>query len=230
MNQPVSLLLIDDDRELCELMKIFFGQQGFQVQAVNDGEAGLEALQRGGIDLIVLDIMMPGIDGLEVLRRIRGTSMIPVIMLTARTEQQDRVAGLDAGADDYLPKPFAPPELLARIRAVLRRSRLAAAAGDPIEVAGVRLDPSIRTVWQNDRELDLTSIEFTILEILMRSAGRVVSRDQLTAALYRREATPYERTIDVHVSNLRKKLEARGQAYIITVRGAGYLFRSKSPS
>ncbi len=230
MDQPISLLLIDDDQELCSLMRAFFGQQGIRVQAVHDGDAGLEAVQKGGIDLIVLDIMMPGIDGLEVLRRIRETSMIPVIMLTARTEQQDRIAGLDAGADDYLPKPFGPAELLARIHAVLRRSRHAPAAGDPIEVAGVRLDPGVRTVRQNGQEVGLTSTEFTILEILMRAAGRVVSRDQLTAALYRREATPYERTVDVHVSNLRKKLETRGQVHILTVRGTGYLFKSKPTS
>ena len=230
MDQPISLLLIDDDQELCALMKAFFSQQGIQAQAAHDGKTGLEAALKGGFDLIVLDIMMPEMGGFEVLRRIRATSMVPVIMLTARTEQQDRIAGLDAGADDYLPKPFGPAELLARIRAVLRRSRLPANVRDALELSGIRLDPNTHMVRQNEQEISLTSIEFTILEILMRAAGRVVSRDELAAALYHREATPYERAIDVHVSNLRKKLETRGQAYILTVRGSGYLFRSKHTS
>lgn len=230
MDQPISLLLIDDDQELCALMKAFFSQQGILAEAAHDGKMGLEAALKGGFDLIVLDIMMPEMDGFEVLRKIRATSMVPIIMLTARTEQQDRIAGLDAGADDYLPKPFGPPELLARIRAVLRRSRLPANVRDAIEISGIRLDPNTHMVWQNGQEITLTSIEFTILEILMRAAGRVVSRDELATALYHREATPHERAIDVHVSNLRKKLEPRGQAYILTVRGSGYLLRSKHTS
>jgi two-component system response regulator CpxR len=171
--------------------------------------------------------MMPDLDGFEVLRRLRSQSDVPVVMLTARTGEQDRIAGLDSGADDYLPKPFGPQELLARIRAVLRRARPEPGQRDPLQICGIRLDPNTRTVLQDRKEVPLTSIEFAILETLMRRAGSVVSRDELANALYQREATPFERTIDVHVSHLRKKLEARGQSHIVTVRGTGYLFRWK---
>jgi two-component system response regulator CpxR len=225
MDQPISLLLIDDDRELCDLMKAFFSQQGIAAEAMHDGKKGLEAALKGGHDLIVLDVMMPEKDGFEVLRGIRAASSVPIIMLTARTDKNDRIAGLEEGADDYLPKPFGPQELLAHIRAVLRRSSRPGDVATALEVSGIRLNPSTRRVWCQDQEVQITSIEFTILEILMRAAGRVVSRDELTTALYRREATPYERAIDVHVSNLRKKLESRGRTFILTVRGSGYLFR-----
>jgi two-component system response regulator CpxR len=227
MDQPITLLLVDDDQELCALMKAFFAQNGITAETASDGRTGLEAARKGGFDLIVLDIMMPEMDGFEVLRNIRAASMVPIIMLTARTEQQDRIAALDAGADDYLAKPFGPQELLARIRAVLRRSRLPSAGSDVLDVSGIRLDPNTRGVWRDGEEIGLTSIPFAILEILMRAAGRVVSRDELTAALYQRDATPYERGIDVHISYLRKKLKSRGHSYILTVRGTGYLFRSK---
>jgi two-component system response regulator CpxR len=227
MDPQISLLLIDDDRELCELMKAFFAQNGIRAEAASSGAAGLEAALKGKFDLIVLDIMMPDLDGFEVLRRLRSQSDVPVVMLTARTAEQDRIAGLDGGADDYLPKPFGPQELLARIRAVLRRARPEQGQRDALQISGIRLDPNSRTVWQDGKEIPLTAIEFAILEILMRRAGSVVSRDDLANALYRREATPFERTIDVHVSHLRKKLEARGHSYFVTVRGTGYLFRSK---
>lgn len=225
MAQSISLLLIDDDPELCGLMKAFFSQQGITVQTATDGKSGLQAALGGGFDLVVLDIAMPGMDGLEVLGRIRKTSAIPVIMLTARTGQPDRIAGLDAGADDYLPKPFEPRELLARIRAVLRRARDPRNRLEVLNVSGLRLDPNTRRVWQDEKEISLTSIPFAILEILMRAAGRIVSRDELAQALYQRAVTPYERTIDVHVSHLRKMLETGGRSYIVTVRGTGYLLR-----
>jgi len=147
--------------------------------------------------------------------------------LTARIEQQDRIAGLDAGADDYLPKPFGPEELLARIRAVLRRAGHTVSAKSPIvEAAGLKLNSQTREVWLDDSAVELTSIEFDILDLLVRSAGRIVSRDELSAALYQRESTPYERSLDVHMSHLRKKLERRGPTLIRTVRGVGYLFSS----
>ncbi len=167
--------------------------------------------------------MMPGLDGLELLRLVRRQSRIPIIMLTARTRQTDRIAGLDAGADDYLPKPFGPEELLARIRAVLRRAGQAPRAVDVLEAEGIRLVPSAREVRCRGVLVALTSIEYDILEWLVRAAGRTVTRDELTAAVYRRRASRFDRAIDMHVSNLRKKLGEQG-TLIRTVRGVGYLF------
>jgi two-component system response regulator CpxR len=217
-------LLVDDDAELCALMKDFFSEHGLALEAVHDGRAGLARAFDADVDLIILDVMLPVLDGFAVLAQIRRRSAAPVIMLTARTEQQDRVAGLDAGADDYLPKPFGPEELLARIRAVLRRSGHAGTKPQIVEAGGIRINSRSREVWRDDEPLELTSIEFDVLDVLIRAAGRVVSRDELTAALYQREATPYERSLDVHISHLRKKLEQGGRALIRTVRGVGYLF------
>jgi two-component system, OmpR family, response regulator CpxR len=165
------------------------------------------------------------IDGFEVLRQLRKRSGVPVIMLTARTERGDRIAGLNAGADDYLPKPFGPEELLARMRAVWRRATKSGSAEVEALVAGpLRVDLETRTAWDSDQLLTLTSVEVDILESLMRSVGRVVSRDELAASVFQREFTPYDRSLDVHISHLRKKLE--GIASIQTVRGVGYLFAS----
>jgi two-component system, OmpR family, response regulator CpxR len=222
----LSILLVDDDAELCELMQEFFVRCGVQLEAVFDGRRGLTRALSGDHDLLLLDVMMPGIDGFEILRLVRRQSQLPVIMLTARTAQSDRIAGLDAGADDYLPKPFGPEELLARIRAVLRRARPVANPVNVLETEGVRIIPSAREVWCDGSVVALTTIEYDILEMLVRSAGRIVSRDELTAALYRRRASPFDRALDVHVSHLRKKLGERG-SLIRTVRGVGYLFRSR---
>jgi two-component system response regulator CpxR len=220
-----SILLVEDDLELCLLMKDYFSQQGFRIDAVHDGQTGLARSLEGDFDLILLDVMLPILDGFELLRQLRKRSATPVIMLTARTAQTDRVAGLNAGADDYLPKPFGPEELLARIRAVLRRAgRPEAPEAQVFEAGGVRIDANTRQVWFLDHDLEITSIEFDILEILVRSAGRTVSRDELTAALYQRRSTPYERSLDVHISHLRKKLEGAGRSPIRTIRGVGYLF------
>lgn len=208
-------------------MADFFSQQGFSMEAVHDGRSGLSRALEPGFDLIILDVMLPVLNGFEVLAQIRRRSSVPVIMLTARIEQQDRIAGLDAGADDYLPKPFGPEELLARIRAVLRRAGHTVRAKSPIvEAAGLKLNSQTREVWLDDSAVELTSIEFDILDLLVRSAGRTVSRDELSTALYQRESTPYERSLDVHVSHLRKKLERRGPSLLRTVRGIGYLFSS----
>jgi two-component system response regulator CpxR len=205
----------------------FFAQEGFSLEAVHDGRSGLSRALEPLFDLVILDVMLPVLNGFEVLAQIRRRSTVPVIMLTARIEQQDRIAGLDAGADDYLPKPFGPEELLARIRAVLRRSgNKVSAKSQVIEAAGLRLNSQTREVWLDDDAIVLTSIEFDILEILARASGRIVSRDELSAALYQRQSTPYERSLDVHMSHLRKKLERRDRTFIRTVRGVGYLFSS----
>jgi two-component system response regulator CpxR len=219
-----SILLIDDDVELCELLREFFAEQDIDVECANDGRQGLSRALSGSYDLLLLDVMIPGLGGIEVLRRIRQRSQVPVIMLTARTAKLDRLAGLDAGADDYVPKPFDPDELLARARAVLRRSGRVLAA-DLVEVEGIKLIPTAREVWCEGTAVPVTTIEYDILEFLARAAGRVVTRDELTAAIYRRRATPFDRAIDVHVSRLRKKLSRYG-THIRTVRGVGFLYRS----
>ena len=220
------ILLVDDDAELGSLMAEFFAGHGFALAAEQDSRRGLAKALEGGYDLILLDVMMPGLDGFEVLHQLRRRRQTPVIMLTARTAETDRVAGLEAGADDYLPKPFGPEELLARIRAVLRRSGQAALSQpEQVVLHDIRLNPATREVWRGGARVEVTSAEFDILDLLMRSAGRVVSRDQLAAVLYQREATPFERSVDVHVSHLRKKLERKDRELIRTVRGVGYLFR-----
>jgi two-component system, OmpR family, response regulator CpxR len=222
----LAVLLVDDDVELCELMQEFFGRRGIRLETVSDGRRGLSRALAGSHDLILLDVMMPGLDGFELLRLVRRQSQVPVIMLTARTAQMDRVAGLDAGADDYLPKPFGPEELLARIRAVLRRAgNSPSPRAESLEVGGVRIDPAAREAWSDGRKVDATSIEFDLLELLVRSAGRIISRNELMASLYQRPASPFDRALDVHISHLRKKLGDRG-ALICTVRGSGYLFRA----
>jgi two-component system, OmpR family, response regulator CpxR len=222
----LSILLVDDDVELCELMQEFFARRSIRLDTLNDSRRGLTKALAGGHDLLLLDVMMPGLDGFELLRLIRRQSRVPVIMLTARTAQVDRVAGLDAGADDYLPKPFGPEELLARIRAVLRRTGGSASTRpEPLEVGGVRIDPGSRETWCDGQKVETTSIEYDLLELLIRSAGRIISRNELMASLYQRPASPFDRALDVHISHLRKKLGDRGDL-ICTVRGAGYLFRA----
>jgi two-component system response regulator CpxR len=224
-----SILLIDDDMELCALMTDYFARHGFRIESAHDGRKGLGLALEKNFDLIILDVMLPVLNGFEVLRQIRRRSTVPVIMLTARTAQSDRVAGLDSGADDYLPKPFGPEELLARIRAVLRRAGTKWQSQQLIfEAGGVKLNLQTRQVWNENVPIELTSIEFDILELLIRAAGRMVSRDELTAALYQRRATPFERSIDVHISHLRKKLKNQGRPLILTIRGVGYLFSPKS--
>ncbi len=223
----LSVLLIDDDVELCDLMHDFLAPRGMRVEAIHDGRRGLAQAFGGAYDLILLDVMLPGLDGFELLRQFRRRSHVPIIMLTARTTKADRIAGLDAGADDYLPKPFDPEELMARIRAVLRRvGRFAAQGLETLEVNGLRISPGTREAWCEGRLLELTTIEFDILDLIARSAGRVVSRHELTAAIHQRPASPLDRSLDVHVSHLRKKLGGRG-GLILTVRGVGYLFRAE---
>lgn len=219
----MPILVIDDDVELAGLLEEYLRREGFQPEFAHDGRTGLERASSGRYELIVLDVMLPGLDGFEVLRRLRQTSQTPVIMLTARGEDVDRIVGLELGADDYLPKPFNPRELAARIRAVLRRAEPRA---EPVrlEVNGVTLDTGSREVCCDGKRVELTTLEFDILEQLMRAAGRVLSRDALMEALYNRKATPFDRAMDMHISHLRRKLETRGRTLIKTVRGVGYQF------
>lgn len=219
-----SLLLVDDDIQLCDLLSKFFRANQFRVNAVHDGQSGLVRARQRKHDLVLLDIMLPVMDGLEVLAELRKHLTIPVIMLTARSADDDRIAGLQSGADDYVLKPFNPNELLARVRAVLRRSRPAPNNGAIFEVGEFRLDSQRRHVWKNNSPVDLTLSEFDILEVLMKSQGRPVSRDELAAVLYGRDFMPLERSIDVHISNLRKKVECTNKAVIRSVRGVGYIF------
>ncbi|MBY0506364.1 MAG: response regulator transcription factor [Bryobacteraceae bacterium] len=204
-------------------MAEFFTERGLTLDCALNGRAGLDCIAANPYDLVILDVMMPGMDGFEVLRQLREKYKVPVLMLTARTEQASRIRGLETGADDYLPKPFDPLELLARVRAILRRVNPSVAPSKVLEASGVRLDPGARSVTQNGQPVTVTSIEYDILEVLIRAAGTVVSRDDLMNRLYQREATPFDRSIDVHVSHLRKKL-TDSDALIRTVRGIGYQF------
>jgi len=221
----VRALLIDDDARLGELLESYLGDQGVALDTARDGPAGLDALGRGTYDLILLDVMMPGMDGLEVLRRIRVGNAIPVIMLTARGDEADRVVGLELGADDYVPKPFSPRELLARIRAVLRRTQ-PEATSERLSIGGVEVDVGARSAKVDGAPVDLTGLELDILVALMRRPGRVVPRDALLSEAGRDDVVVSERTVDVHISRLRRKLDddPRSPSRIRTVRGVGYVF------
>ena len=220
----MRILLIDDDVELCALLAELLKREGFDTQMEHDGVKGLERARAEQFDLIVLDVMLPRMDGFEVLRQLRKSSVTPVLMLTARGEDVDRIVGLELGADDYLPKPFNPRELTARIHAILRRIE-GKPAGDSrrIELNGVTLDPGTREVYKDGKRVEMTTLEIDILEMLMRAAGRVLSRDALMENLYNRKATPFDRSIDMHLSHLRKKLET-DRTLFKTVRGVGYQF------
>ncbi len=220
----MRVLIIDDDSELCALLKEFLEREKFEVALVHDGIGGLDLASTGKFDLVVLDLMLPGLDGFSLLKQLRDRSRVPVLVLTARGEDEDRIVGLDLGADDYLAKPFNPRELVARIRAILRR---AVRSKGRIEVNGVVLDPGTREVVCDGRPIEMTTLEFDILEMLVRSAGRVVSRDTLMENMYNRKATPFDRSIDMHVSHLRRKLESE-RTLIKTVRGVGYQFCSSA--
>ena len=223
------VLIVDDDVELCKLLAERLSTEGFAIEAVHDGPRGLERALSREHALVVLDLMLPGMGGLDVLRRLRTQSPVPVLILTARGEDVERILGLEIGADDYLPKPFNPRELLARIRAILRRTTQFATSAVPLVVGDLRLDPVAREVWLNDALLDLTSVEFALLETLLRAAGRILTREQLTESVLGRKLGPFDRVIDVHVSNVRRKLgPAQGGERIKSVRGSGYLFVARS--
>jgi two-component system response regulator CpxR len=199
--------------------------EGFSLESVHDGIRGLERARSREHSLVILDLMLPGMPGLEVLRQLRSSSTIPVIILTARGEEIDRVLGLEIGADDYLAKPFSPRELIARLRALVRRATHFQSATPTMEIAGISLNAAAREAWLDGLKLSLTSVEFSLLEALLHNAGRVVSREQLTETVLGRKLASFDRVIDVHVSNLRKKLgpDKEGER-IKAVRGSGYLF------
>lgn len=230
MGKVDRILVIDDDVELCTLVAEYLEPEGFEIEAVYDGNRGLERALSGDHLLVVLDVMLPGMNGFDVLRNIRNTSKIPVLLLTARGQDVDRIVGLEIGADDYLPKPFNPRELVARIRAILRRSQAAEKGGTPIpevlQVGDVELDPATRTVLRQGQPVDLTSVEFNLLHVLLREAGRVVTREHLVQEVLSRKFSPFDRSIDMHVSKVRKKLgdTDTGPDHIKTVRGVGYIF------
>jgi two-component system response regulator CpxR len=226
------ILVIDDDTELCDLLKDYLGAEGFNIDSVHDGQKGLERVDSGNYGLIVLDVMLPGINGFDVLRQIRKQSSVPVIMLTARGDDVDRIVGLELGADDYLPKPFNPRELVARIRAVQRRTDSGPMHSGPANLqkvlsdGDILLDPNSRKVTMQDREIPLTSVEFSLFHELLKHAGQVVSRDDLAEKVLGRQLSLFDRSVDVHVSSLRKKLghKSSGTERIKSIRGVGYLY------
>ena len=220
-------MVIDDDVELCALVAEYLAGEGFQAECIHVGDVGLQRALKAEHILLVLDVMLPGLNGFEVLRRLRATSRMPVLLLTARGEDVDRILGLELGADDYLPKPFNPRELVARIRAILRRTQGLGDAKQPVlQAGGVELDTATRTVRQAGVPVELTSVEFGLLEVLLRSAGQVVTREKLAATVLGRKFAPFDRSIDMHVSKVRKKLGDTGgsEDLIKTVRGSGYIF------
>ena len=224
-----KILIIDDDSELCELVGEFLTIEGFAVAAVHDGAEGVKRVLAEEFSLIVLDVMLPSLNGFEVLRRIRATKRTPIVMLTARGEDVDRIIGLELGADDYLPKPFNPRELVARIRAVLRRMQpepLAQTKSERLIVDDVELSKSSRVVRCDGHVIELTGAEFDLLELLLQSAGKVVTREDIAQRALGKEFSPFDRSIDMHVSNLRKKLGDRpdGIERVKSVRGIGYIY------
>jgi DNA-binding response OmpR family regulator len=219
----VRVLLIDDDVRLAELLEGYLTPQGVALVHAGGGQAGLAALAAGGFDAVLLDVMMPGLDGLAVLRKVRDAGhRIPVIMLTARGDEADRVVGLELGADDYVAKPFSPRELLARIRAVLRRAQPDALA-EKLTASGITVDTGAREAWIDGKPVELTGLEIDLLTALLRRAGRVVPRSALLELAGRGDVAVGERAVDVHISRLRKKLGDDPPTRIRTVRGVGYV-------
>ncbi len=219
----MRLLLVDDDRELARLLARYLGQEGFEVECAERGEEALAAVRRDPPDLIVLDVMMPGMSGTEVLGRLRAFSDVPVIMLTARGEETDRIVGLELGADDYVPKPCNPRELAARIRAVLRRSRRPGTHGAGQEIGPFTWQPGARRIFEHGAELMLTATEYEILACLLAHAGEVVRKDQLSRQALGRRLEPFDRALDVHIGRIRRKLADPSR--IVTVRGVGWMLR-----
>ncbi|HVF30456.1 MAG TPA: response regulator transcription factor [Pyrinomonadaceae bacterium] len=224
-----KVLIIDDDEELCDLVSEYLTVEGFATTAVHDGETGLQQALSGEYDLAILDVMMPKLNGFDVLRNLREKSRLPVLMLTARGDDMERIVGLEIGADDYLPKPFNPRELVARLRAILRRASADGLDQDQperINVDDLELSASSRSVKRSGEELPVTSVEFDLLSALLREAGRIVKKEDLSENVLERRLSPYDRSLDMHISNLRKKLGQRsdGSERIKTVRSVGYIY------
>jgi two-component system response regulator CpxR len=221
-----KILIIDDDEELCELVSEYLSAEDFQVESANDGEIGLNKALSGDYDLAILDVMLPKINGFDVLRQLRERSKMPVLMLTARGDDTERIVGLEIGADDYLPKPFNPRELLARLRAILRRARSDGSSPEKLQVDDLEISTSSRSVRIDGREISVTSVEFDLLRALVKEAGKIVKKDALSEEVLERELSPYDRSLDMHISNLRKKLGPRsdGSDRIKTVRSVGYIY------
>ena len=221
-----DILLIDDDVELCSMLIEYMGRYGFRVSAVHRGDTGLKTALEKPFSLVLLDVMLPGLDGFEVLRRIRAASQVSVLLLTARGDDVDRIVGLEIGADDYLSKPFNPRELLARVRAILRRSAGSEVKQEQVllRVDGLELNRAARTATQNGKKIELTDVEFGLLEALMRSSGKVVTREEISENVLGRKFHPFDRSLDMHVSRLRRKLGSRGPdgEQVKTIRGVGY--------
>lgn len=228
-NVKTQILMIDDDMKLCRLVREYLSPFGFEVAAVHTGTEGVEAVKQSEYEAVILDVMLPGIDGFEVLRQIRATSNVPVLMLTALGDEADRIVGLEIGADDYLPKTFSTRELLARLRAATRRGQMSGKGGDDaaiITVAEITLDSTTRVASKAGKQLLLTALEFDLLACLIRSAGRVLNRDQILDEIAGRNYDVFDRSIDVHVSSLRRKLgdDFKDPQYIRTIRSVGYMF------
>jgi DNA-binding response OmpR family regulator len=231
MSQADRILVVDDDPELCKLLSDYLTDVGFVVEVAGDGEQMRRAMGRVMPDAIVLDLMLPGTDGLALTREVRASSNVPILMLSARGEEIDRVVGLEVGADDYLAKPFSPRELLARLRALLRRTQAATTsnAAGGFEFGPYRLDVGGRRLLRDQAEVDLSSAEFDLLKVLSERPGRVLSRDVLLDLLKGYERDPFDRTVDIRVARLRRKIEPdpANPVYIRTVRGEGYMFNPR---
>ncbi|MBA2494958.1 MAG: response regulator [Acidobacteria bacterium] len=225
-----KILLIDDDEELCELVAEYLAVEGFEMEAVHDGESGLQKALNGEYELAILDVMLPKMNGFDVLRELRKTSKIPVLMLTARGDDTERIIGLEIGADDYLPKPFNPRELVARLRAILRRVEISEetrqAESNKLQVDDIEVSISGRSAKKDGEDLGLTAVEFDLLVALLNDAGKVVNKEDLSEKVLDRKLSPYDRSLDMHISNLRKKLGTRadGDERIKTIRSVGYIF------
>ncbi len=223
-----NILIIDDDEDLCELVSEYLGVEGFEVETVNDGAEGLNEALKERHDLVILDVMLPSKNGFDVLRELRESSGTPVLMLTARGEDMERIVGLEIGADDYLPKPFNPRELVARIRAILRRAEIVPdpAAKDKLIIEDLEISKAGRSASVGTRKLALTAIEFDLLVALAERAGKIVEKEDLSLKVLDRELSPFDRSLDMHVSNLRKKMGKRddGEHRIKTIRSVGYIY------
>ena len=222
------ILIIDDDEDLCELVGEYLEVEGFEVASVHDGAEGLARARQSQQDLIILDVMLPSMNGFDVLRELRKDSQAPVIMLTARGDDMERIVGLEIGADDYMPKPFNPRELVARIRAILRRAEVKVnpETSEKLIVEDIEVSKAGRTALLAGGKLSLTAIEFELLVALLENAGKVVEKEDLSLRVLERELSPFDRSLDMHVSNLRKKLGRRadGENRIKTIRSVGYIY------